>query len=302
LTNETRSHFVATDMLERGVADEAQFARSNSGWLARYLDRQNAHSITPAASIANAISGEFSGYANTLALPTLDYGFGLPGGQPIEKLLADVYKSSNGPIGIWGQQTLAAMQSINRQLSRDGQGKIQPYQPGNGINYNTGADLGRGLKTAAQLIKMNIGLSAISVELGGWDTHEGQPGRFKTLVDRLSSGLCAFWNDMAGYHDNLLVLTITEFGRRLRANRSNGTDHGRASAMLLIGGNVVGGHFHGDWPGLASTQLDEGVDLAVATDYRRVLSEVLTAHAGHKPPIDIFPSYEFTSPLGLFKT
>ena len=121
---------------------------------------------------------------------------------------------------------------------------------------------------------MDLGLEAITLDYGSWDTHENQPGRFKDMTQKLSDGLAAFWNDIAPYHDRITVVTLTEFGRRLRSNASNGTDHGRASLMTVLGGKIAGGRFYGAWPGLKSEQLDEGVDLAVTTDYRQILSEI----------------------------
>lgn len=299
LTNETRSHFVATDMMERGVASQTEFARIDSGWLARYLRSQNSDALIPAISVANSASGELANYSKALALPTLEYGFGIPGGASIENLIDTLYPSSNDPVEAWGRQTLDAIRAVDRHLVRDAQNKVQPYKPDNGVDYGSGSEIGRGLKTAAQLIKMDIGLTAVSVEMGGWDTHEGQPGRFKSQVERLSSALGAFWNDMNRHHDNLLVVTVTEFGRRLRSNRSNGTDHGRAGAMMLMGGKIAGGRFYGPWPGLSTAQLDEGVDLAVATDYRQVLNEILAVHAGHQPSANVFPGYELKTSLGF---
>ncbi|MBV8535670.1 MAG: DUF1501 domain-containing protein, partial [Alphaproteobacteria bacterium] len=140
-----------------------------------------------------------------------------------------------------------------------------------------------------------------TVDIGGWDTHEGQAGRFRNCVARLSAGLSAFYEDMWRYHDRLVVVTVSEFGRRLRSNRSNGTDHGRAGVMTVLGGTVAGGRLYGRWPGLRSEKLDEGVDLAVTTDYRQVLSEALAAHAGREPPPQVFAGFAVKQPLGLFR-
>jgi uncharacterized protein (DUF1501 family) len=96
------------------------------------------------------------------------------------------------------------------------------------------------------------------------------------------------------------VVTITEFGRRLRSNKSNGTDHGRAGVMTVLGGKVKGGRMYGKWPGLKSEQLDEGVDLAVTTDYRQVLSEVLDQRGGNTNGGLWFPGFTYKQKLGLF--
>ncbi len=153
---------------------------------------------------------------------------------------------------------------------------------------------------SAQLIKMDLGLQAATVDLGGWDTHEYQPGRFRNQVERLSRGLSAFYNDMVRYQDRLVVVVVTEFGRRLRSNRSNGTDHGRGSVMMVLGGKVTGGKIYGRWPGLKAEQLEEGVDLAVANDYRQSLTEVIAHWRGGINPADVFPGFKPASNLGLF--
>jgi uncharacterized protein (DUF1501 family) len=145
-----------------------------------------------------------------------------------------------------------------------------------------------------------LGLQAATVDLGGWDTHEYQPGRFKNQVERLSQGLGAFYNDMARYQERLVVVVVTEFGRRLRANRSNGTDHGRGSVMMVLGGKVAGGQICGHWPGLKAEQLEEGVDLAVANDYRQALSSVIAHWRGPTDLSTVFPNFKPGQDLGLF--
>jgi uncharacterized protein (DUF1501 family) len=146
---------------------------------------------------------------------------------------------------------------------------------------------------------MDIGLQAVTFDYGGWDTHEYQAGRFNNLIGPLSNGLTAFWNDMAAFHDRMVLVTLTEFGRRLRSNKSNGTDHGRAGLMAVLGGKVRGGRFYGKWPGLSSAQLEEGVDLAVTTDYRQVLTEILDHMNGRKNAA-AFPDYRYPGGLGIF--
>jgi uncharacterized protein (DUF1501 family) len=120
------------------------------------------------------------------------------------------------------------------------------------------------------------------------------------LVEPLSYGLAAFWNDIESYHDKVVLVMISEFGRRLRSNKSHGTDHGRGGVMGVLGGKVHGGKIYGAWPGLGASQLEEGVDLAVTTDYRQVLAETLF-HIGGRKSADIFPGFNLTSSLGLFK-
>jgi uncharacterized protein (DUF1501 family) len=303
LTDATRSHFVAIDMMEHGVAAQAALARSNSGWLARYL--QSIGASTPGSGIAasSGISSEFLGAAGGLAIPDLGGGFGAPGGPQVGAVLARLYGGAPGPVGAAGRTTLQAMTTIDGHVPRDAQSKPIAYTPENGAAYEPGGDLGRALRTVAQLAKMEIGLQVATADIGGWDTHENQPGRFRNCVERLSAGISAFYADMARFHDRLILVTISEFGRRLRSNRSNGTDHGRAGVMMVLGGRVQGGRFYGRWPGLATDKLDEGVDLSVATDYRQVLSEVLAAHGGRATQLaNVFPDFTVPTPLGILAT
>jgi len=192
------------------------------------------------------------------------------------------------------------MATIDARLARDAHGKYVAYAAEPGVNYDAAYELGRPLQTLAQLIKMDLGLRAATVDLGGWDTHEYQPGRFHNQVQRLSQGLGAFYNDMGRYHDRLVVVVVTEFGRRLRSNRSNGTDHGRGSVMMVLGGQVAGGKIYGRWPGLNAEQLEEGVDLAVVNDYRQSLTEVIAHWHGDMNAANVFPGFKPASNQGLF--
>ena len=151
----------------------------------------------------------------------------------------------------------------------------------------------------ARLIKLDVGLTAASVDIGGWDMHENQQGRFQNNVQRLSGGLGALWNDMAAYHNRVTLVAFSEFGRCLRANKSGGTDHGRDGVMIIMGGGVKGGRILGPWPSLEEAALEERVDLAVKTDYRQVLTELLEHHGGAPMNATVFPGYKAPSRLGL---
>jgi uncharacterized protein (DUF1501 family) len=297
LTDGTRSHFVATDMIERGVADAAGLNHVPTGWLTRALGGAEVKSLL-AASAAGTPSSDLAGLPSALAVADLNGGLGLPGGDPVKPMLQRLYSGDASKVGDAGRSALASLATVDAHIARDPQRKPLAYQPTAGVKYDGSGEFERPLKTAAQLIKMEIGLEAATVDLGGWDMHEYQNGRFKAQVTKLSNGLTAFWNDLAAYHDRLLIVTVTEFGRRLRSNRSAGTDHGRASVMAVLGGKVRGGRFYGAWPGLEPGALDEGVDLKVATDYRQVLSEVVAAHVNRR--IDgLFPGYRYPGPLGF---
>ena len=300
LTDATRSHFVATDMIEHGVAGGAALARSSSGWLARYQQQIGVAAPGTGISAAGALSGEFLGSSADLAIADLGGGFGVPGGPPVAAVLDRLYRNAPGDAGAAGRAALGAMAMIDGHIPRDPQNHPIAYAPERGAAYEPAGDLGRPLRTIAQIAKMEIGLQVATADIGGWDTHENQPGRFRNCVEHLSAGISAFYADMARFHDRLIVVTVSEFGRRFRSNKSNGTDHGRAGVMAVLGGRVRGGRIYGRWPGLASDKLDEGVDLAVANDYRQVLSEALRAHAGRPLQLaGIFPDYADPGPLGI---
>jgi uncharacterized protein (DUF1501 family) len=318
LTDTTRSHFVATDMIEHGVADGGSLNREPSGWLARAMQNGSGRGLVRGVSTSGSPSGAWAGDTGAISVADLAYGLGPPGGPQTGKVLERLYEPSSsdarppaaGFFGVGagaataaaaaGRVTLDAMSAIDTRLPRDAHGKYVVYAPEAGVNYEAAYELGRPLKTLAQLVKMDLGLQAATVDLGGWDTHEYQAGRFKNQVERLSQGLSAFYNDMARYQDRLVVVVVTEFGRRLRSNRSNGTDHGRGSVMMVLGGRVAGGKIYGRWPGLKAEQLEEGVDLAVANDYRQSLTEVLAFWQGGVRSPAVFPGFSAGARLGLF--
>jgi uncharacterized protein (DUF1501 family) len=309
LTDTTRSHFVATDMIEHGVADGAALNRTSSGWLARALEGMPGQSLVRGVSTSSAPSGVWAGDANAISLADLGNGATPPGGAQAAKVLEQLYlarataasaRADTRAIAAAGRVTLDAMTAVDARLPRDSHGKYLGYAPQPGVNYDAAYELGRPLKTLAQLITLELGLTAATVDLGGWDTHEYQPGRFRNQVERLSQGLGAFYNDMARYQDRLTIVVVTEFGRRLRSNRSNGTDHGRGSVMMVLGGKVAGGKIYGRWPGLKAEQLEEGVDLAVVNDYRQSLTEVIAHWQGASYASAAFPGFKSAANLGLF--
>jgi uncharacterized protein (DUF1501 family) len=295
LKTPTRSHFVAIDMIERGVPDLASLGRVPQGWAARQFAGRATG--TPSLSASAALSGEFAGWGASLSVPDLSGGFGPPGGPQANAVLTNLYAHAPGDVGAAGRTALGAIHAIDQRLPRDAQGKILPYEPAPGSVYQAAGDFARPLRVVAQLAKLDLGLSVATVDIGGWDTHEHQAGRFKPLVERMSAGLAAFYNDLAPLHDRLTIVVISEFGRRLRSNRSGGTDHGRGNVMAILGGGVAGGRMLGPWPGLASQQLEEGVDLAVITDYRQVILEAIDAG----PNQTAFPGFRAGPKLGILR-
>jgi uncharacterized protein (DUF1501 family) len=186
-----------------------------------------------------------------------------------------------------GQDTLSIMDSLER---------LDPltYIPDRSARYPD-SEFGLALKQTAMLIKAEVGLEVSAIDVGGWDTHFAQgstSGLMPNLMKDLAEGLAAFHADMYDHMNSLTTVTMSEFGRRASENGSLGTDHGHGSMMMVLGGNVQGGRVHGEWPGMQEGQLIGPGDLAVTTDYRDVLSEVLVKRLNNPATNEIFPDYE----------
>jgi uncharacterized protein (DUF1501 family) len=151
--------------------------------------------------------------------------------------------------------------------------------------------LGQSLKEIARLIKADVGLEVAFADMGGWDTHVNQGARLTQLLKEFGEALAAFWQDLGDRLEDVAVVTLSEFGRTARENGSRGTDHGHANVMFAFGGGIKGGRIHGDWPGLSADKLYEGRDLAVTTDFRTPLSQLVTGHLGHAGVGGVFPGF-----------
>jgi uncharacterized protein (DUF1501 family) len=294
-----RSHFVATDIMDHGAANGAALSRGGGGWLARYLAQSHHGGALPAVSASGSLAGEFSGFGGAFSVPDLANGLPLPWDEKAATAIEGLYKHAPGASGAAGVRAFEAAKLIAARLPKGADGKFVPYNDQK-EGYDKSGDVGRGLRTVARLIKADVGLTAASVDAGGWDTHDGQQGRFQGNVQRLSGAVGAFWNDIPAYHNRVTLVAYGEFGRRLRANKSGGTDHGRGGVMIAMGAGVSGGRILGPWPGLEEAVLDERVDLAVKTDYRHVLTELLEFHGAGPLNPAVFPGYKAPPPLGIF--
>lgn len=288
--DESRSHFKAMELMERGVEDERGPA---SGWIGRHLATLNTGNQSPlrAVGFGSLPQRSLSGAVPISALRSIaDFHLGgdLRALTQMQAALASLY-SGDDNLSVIGQETLEVMDTI---ASLDPLG----YTPGTDLKYPE-TDFGMGLKQIAMLIKANVGLEVAAIDLGGWDTHFGQgssEGLMAGLMSELAGGLAAFHADTLDQADKLTVVTMSEFGRRVYENGSLGTDHGHGSMMMLMGGNVVGGRVHGQWPGLSDGQLFGPGDLAVTTDYRDVLAEVIRKRLNNAAVDQIFPNYSAT--------
>jgi uncharacterized protein (DUF1501 family) len=174
--------------------------------------------------------------------------------------------------------------------------------PANGAVYGK-SKLASSLQQIAQLIKADLGVEIAFVDVGGWDTHVNQgadQGQLAGRLDELAGALAAFTTDLGDQMRDVVVITMSEFGRTVKENGTSGTDHGHATAMMIMGGNVQGGKVYGRWPGLAPEQRYEGRDLAVTTDFRSVFSEVLQGHLGPANISQIFPGFDHPAKVGMF--
>jgi len=281
--DESRSHFKAMELMERGVDDERGPA---SGWIGRHLATLNTGNSSPlrAVGMGTRPQRSLSGSVPVSALRSIA-DFHLGGDQralqQMRAALSYVYQNDE-----MGQDTLSIMDTLQ---------KLDPtnYQSTN--SQYPDSEFGLALKQTAMLIKAEVGLEVSAIDLGGWDTHFTQgsmTGLMPNLMKDLAEGLAAFHADMADHMNKLTTVTMSEFGRRAYENGSLGTDHGHGSMMMVLGGNVDGGKVHGQWPGLSEGQLIGPGDLAVTTDYRDVLSEVLIKRLNNPATNDVFPEYQ----------
>jgi uncharacterized protein (DUF1501 family) len=212
----------------------------------------------------------------------------LPATPAAEELaFEEMYASSQDPL--FSRAAAETFEAI-RTLRHIG---AEPYQPANGAEYPHGK-LGQDLQQVAQLIKAEVGLEVAFSNVGGWDNHVnegGVEGQLANNLKELGDSLAAFHMDLGDRMEDVVVLTMSEFGRTARENGNRGTDHGHANAMFVLGGPVKGGKVYGDWPGLKPGQLNQDRDLAMTTDFRDVFAEIVVRHLGAENTGTVFPGF-----------
>jgi uncharacterized protein (DUF1501 family) len=292
----SHSHFEAMEAMERGLYSANEPAAS--GWLSRHLLATPAKKQTPlrAVALSSTLPNSLSGATDALAMESLDQ-FRISGDSGNEAAfrakLSDLYADGKDTLTTAGRETLEVLSTLNR---------LNPsaYVPDNGAKYPK-SDLGDALRQVAFLIKADVGLEVAVLDKGGWDTHVAQGstgGWLAYLLDDLGKAMAAFAQDLGSELGNVTVIAQTEFGRRAYENSGAGTDHGHGSVMTILGGGTKGGTVYGKWPGLEQHQLDGPGDLAVTTDYRSVLSEVISKRMGNPDSSKVF--MDFNGPeLGL---
>ena len=290
----TRSHFDAQDYMESATPGVKS---TTDGWLNRYLQSNGAAESSPFRGVAMGptLPRVMQGKASAIAMNNInDFTIRAGGGetgQAVQGGFEAMYSQTvNDALRGAGKETFDAMKLLKR---------VNPaqYKPSPDAVYPRGA-FGDRLRQVAQLIKSDIGLEIAFTDIGGWDTHANQgssQGQLAARLTEFAQGLSALHTDLKERADDVVILTMTEFGRTARENGNRGTDHGHASVMFALGGSVKGGKVYGKWPGLKSHQLYEGRDLAITTDFRDVFAELAKTHLGATDLNAIFPGYQINA-------
>jgi uncharacterized protein (DUF1501 family) len=262
------------------------------GWLNRYLsDNQVENSPFRGVAVSAQMPRTLAGRAPALSMSSIEE-FRLRN-MAMAGALEKLYTQSADPLFRQGGTSLFEAMARLRAV----ESKIPPST----ATYPMGR-LGNGLKQIARLIKADVGLEVAFTEIDGWDTHVAEGGASGQLANRLKElgeGLTAFYQDLGDRMNDVVLVTMSEFGRTARENGNRGTDHGHANVMFVLGGGVRGGKVYGRWPGLAPEVLYEGRDLDLTTDYRAVCSELMSAHLGLRDASKVFPGFRASAPIRL---
>jgi uncharacterized protein (DUF1501 family) len=293
----TRSHFDAQDYMETATPGVKS---TSDGWLNRYLHAREHEAQTPfrAVALAPQLPRSLQGLAPALAIGQIDR-FGIRAGQSTDMVQSsfesEYAAAADRVLHSTGREAFDAIRMLK-------QADPSRYAASNGAEYPRSA-YGEALKQIAQLVKADVGLEVAFAESGNWDHHVNEGAAVGQLAGRLDDfgrGIAALVRDLGERMQDVVILTMSEFGRAVAENGNRGTDHGHGNAMLIIGGAVRGGKVYGRWPGLALEQRYDGRDLAVTTDFRAVFNEVVRGHLGLADTRPVFPGFTTPAPLGLF--
>ncbi len=287
----TRSHFDAQDFMESGTPG---LKATTDGWLNRTLQSLPAStdkSAFRAIALGPTLPRILTGAEPAVAVSNInDFGVGgrNPRVTPIANTFEAMYDQSvDAVLHGTGRETFDAVKMMK---SAD----PAKYTPAPGADYPRGR-FGDSLRQLAQLIKANLGVQVAFADISGWDHHvnEGSTqGQIANVLREFSQSLSALWIDLGDLADDTVIVTMSEFGRTARENGNRGTDHGHANVMFVMGGPVKGGRVYGQWPGLDQSQLYEGRDLAVTTDFRCVLGEAVSRHLRNDRLQQVFPGFD----------
>ena len=287
----TRSHFDAQDYMEAGTPGVKS---TTDGWLNRYLQAKPDPKASPFRAVAMGANmpRTMQGKGAAIAMTSInDFAIRAGGGemgQAVQGGFEAMYAQTvNDALRGTGKETFDAVKMLKQ---------VNPaqYKEAPGVIYPRG-QFGDRLRQVAQLVKSDIGLEVAFTDIGGWDTHANEGAGQGQLANRLTefaTGISALYADLKDRADEVVILTMTEFGRTAKENGNRGTDHGHASVMFALGGSVKGGKVYGKWPGLKTNELYEGRDLALTTDFRDVFAELAKNHLGASNINAIFPGYQ----------
>jgi uncharacterized protein (DUF1501 family) len=282
-----RSHFEAQDEMESGVLGRT----TEDGWMNRVLE-PTTPATSPVRAVAVGAKMPRSLRGNRGGISIGDLQQFQTRNQDVASVLQAMYTStSDAQLSAQGKGTFEALKMIET-INRT------PYTPVAGAQYF--GEFGNALRQIARLIKADVGLEAAFADIGGWDHHSNEAGQLLPLLQQYGTSLAAFAKDLGDRMQDVILVTMSEFGRTAKEDGNGGTDHGHGNVMFVIGGSVRGGKIYGQWPGLAPEQLFERRDLQVTTDYRSVLGEVVKDHLGRNPE-QVFPGFQMGERLGLVK-
>jgi len=276
----TRSHFDAQDYMESGTPG---MKSTDDGWLNRALPPVTGKpSPVRAVSLGPTLPRAMRGKNEAVAVESL--GAFTVRDTAAAKTLEAMYAGTGDQVlngtGRTTFEAVALLQSLQKT----------PYAPADGATYPAGR-FGDSLRQIAQMIKANVGVEVAFADIGDWDHHAQEPTRLPARLAEFGASLAAFYRDMGDRMEDVVLVTMSEFGRTAKENGDRGTDHGHANAMFVMGGPVQGGKVYGKWPGLAQEQLYENRDLALTTDFRDVLGESVYNHLGNQQIGKVFPGY-----------
>ncbi len=286
----TRSHFDAQDFMETGTPG---VKATDDGWLNRSLHGLPKAQNSPFRAIAlgPSLPRILSGSAPAVAMNNInDFSVGGRSARPSPAASAfeAMYDhSSDSMLHGTGEETFDAVKMLKAA-------DPAKYTPAPSANYPKGR-FGDSLRQLAQLIKANLGVQVAFADIGGWDHHVNEgatEGQLANVLSDFSQSIAALWTDLGDLGEDTVIVTMSEFGRTARENGNRGTDHGHANVMFILGGPVKGGKVYGRWPGLDQSQLYEGRDLALTTDFRQVIGEAVARHVGNKNLAEVFPGYD----------
>ncbi len=303
----SRSHFDAQDYMESGTP-----GKTGDGWLNRALGAAGPDATAlRAVALSNRVPRSLRGQYEAVALGNVQ-DFNISDEERLT-ILRNMYSlTSDATLRRTGQDAFEAMKIVQavrkdqppnqgaRGIAVDPGIPIAPIQ-NQRPNYNAGGQLGRNLQELARLIKADAGIETAFVEIDGWDHHQNENQQLPNLLSQFSNAISAFCSDLWDRMDDIVIVTMSEFGRTVAENGAGGTDHGHGSLMMVLGGAVQGGKIYGEWPGLEKEQLFEGRDLAVTTDFRLVLSELVRGHLGRTDLSSVFPGFTPGKALGLLR-